>query len=103
MRETEGEPWDPSQRWCQHWGMDIDLCQCGDCITTDTVFYSDLLDDMDDLTSDQWKELSRDWVEWHQDGSGACMRTKLPEDDTVVIERIQDVLGQEKTDGTEPD
>lgn len=60
------------QRWCQHWGMDVDLCQCGDCLTTETQYYTRLLDVLDNLSTEQLWELGQkmelDW-ETHSDGT----------------------------------
>lgn len=66
------EPSDPSQRWCKHWGLDIDICGCGDCIETQTEWVCGLVEFLENMEGDVVKEMGKQhfgltW-EMHNDG-----------------------------------
>jgi hypothetical protein len=53
-------PDDPKQRWCKNWGMDVDLCGCGDCILMENErLYAAILV-LEDLDSGKLRELARE-------------------------------------------
>ena len=69
---SDETPADPYQRWCKHWGMDIDICGCGDCIETETEWLTELSQLVDDMDGDKLRTLGSEnfgltW-EMHSDG-----------------------------------
>ena len=70
--EFSGEPADPQQRWCKNWGMDVDICGCGDCIETVDEWMADLISKLDSLDTDKLYTLAKEFcgmeVEHHSDG-----------------------------------
>ena len=68
----DSEPADPTQRWCKHWGLSIDICGCGDCIETQTEWVTGLVEFVDELESGELRGMGEDhfgltW-EMHSDG-----------------------------------
>jgi len=52
-------PDDPKQRWCKNWGMDVDLCGCGDCFLMENERLYDAILVLEDLDSGKLRELAR--------------------------------------------
>ncbi len=69
--EFHGEPVDPNQRWCKNWGIDVELCGCGDCIQTADEWAAELVVKLDSLDTEKLYELAVELgmtVEHHDDG-----------------------------------
>jgi len=94
MIEYSGEPANPHQRWCKNWGMDIDVCGCGDCIETIDEWVGGMIDKLDSLDGDKLYELAKEKldmeVEHHSDGPyfkyKIDLQTLLDCLDEVVVE-----------------
>ena len=69
--EFHGEPVDPHQRWCKNWGIDVELCGCGDCIQTADEWAAELIAKLDSLDNVKLYELAVEMdlaVEHYSDG-----------------------------------
>lgn len=66
-------PSDPHQRWCKNWGMDVDLCQCGDCIETESEWIGGVIDTVDNMSNETLYEMGKNHFglesEYHGDGT----------------------------------
>lgn len=69
---SDSEPADIHQRWCKHWGLDVDLCGCGDCIETESEWLTGLSEFVDNMDGAVLRKLGEDEFEltWemHNDG-----------------------------------
>lgn len=53
-------PADPNQRWCKNWGLAMDICGCGDCVLMENERVQAAIDVLENLDSDQLRELARE-------------------------------------------
>lgn len=81
-------PADPQQRWCKNWGLDIEVCSCGDCILTELQWIEDLKQRLDDMSTDDLYEMGREHfeLEYETHNDGPYFKWKLN------IQKLCDVL-----------
>lgn len=57
---SDSTPSDENQRWCKHWGLDVDVCGCGDCIEAESEWLGGLIDKLDEIDGAVLHELGRE-------------------------------------------
>lgn len=84
MNEFHGDPVDSYQRWCKNWGLDVELCGCGDCILCVEEWMADLIAKLDTVDDEGLRGFATNILDMevsHTD-EGAHFRWKM---DTVEL------------------
>jgi hypothetical protein len=91
MNEFYGDPVEPYQRWCKNWGMDVDLCGCGDCVLRVEEWMADLIAKLDTVDEESLKGCAFNVMdmEVHHTNEGAHFNWKM--NTTELIEWLDRV------------
>jgi hypothetical protein len=91
---SDTEPADPQQRWCKHWGLDVDICGCGDCIETQSEWIQALIDFVDEMDDDVLRELAADHFDLQSeyDGSGVYFEWSKKIDAEYLCDMLQNLI-----------
>ena len=92
----DSEPADPQQRWCKHWGLDVDICGCGDCIETQTEWVTGLVEILDEMDGSMLREMGSDKFDltWKMHSDGVYFSWN----EAIDLQRLCDALEATKVE-----